>query len=305
MIHEKQNRQFCAIHSVNNLLQLSEDYSDCADSLSISNDSCQQLHVINEWRCHGRLLYHHQQELKGSSSPTINNDTNKASGTSEKMNWGVVATQAEFNDIAEEITNRELMLMDGYDITTSGLNNCTSENQSANTLSTIQRLRSKHFSPVSGNYSYEVLETALIRRGVAMEYYRVDTDKTDSPSETLVDRNPNIIGFIVHEEETSADFFSYLRRLGSHVPIIRNLCEGGRHWWVITGVKRSCFLSGASKDETFMHTKEQKVDNKEWHHIDSNFDHILEMSSADELMSTLRAVQSRGALIFSCSVIDQ
>ena len=305
MIHEKQNRQFCAIHSVNNLLQLSEDYSDCADSLLISNDSCQQLHVINEWRCHGRLLFHHQQELKGSSSSTINNDANNASSTSEKMNWGVVATQAEFNDIAEEITNRELMLMDGYDITTSGLNNCTSENQAANTLSTIQRLRSKHFSPVSGNYSYEVLETALIRRGVAMEYYRVDTDKTDSPSETLFDQNPSIIGFIVHEEETSADSFSYLRRLGSHVPIIRNLCEGGRHWWVITGVKRSCFLAGSSNDETLMQKKEQKVDRKEWYHIDSNFDHILEMSSADELMSTLRAVQSRGALIFSCSVIDQ
>ena len=300
MIHEKQKLQFCAIHSVNNLLQLSKD-SDYV--IALPHESSQHQHVIDEWRCHGRLLYR-QQRLQGSSSP-INSDTNNAGGTSsEKINWGVVATQEEFNDIAEEITNRELRLMEGYDISASGSNDCASEYKSASTLSTIQRFRSKHFSQISGNYSYEVLETALIHRGVTLEYYRIDSDKSESTFETLLDQKPNIIGFIVHEEETSTDSFSYLRRLGSHVPLIRNICEGGRHWWTITGVKRSCWLSDASIDnETCTHhMNEQKEDSKEWYHIDSNFDHILTMSSADELMSTLRAVQSRGALIFCCCV---
>ena len=293
MIHEKQERQFCAIHSVNNLMQLSKD-SDRVAGVGAGqfDESSKQQHLINEWRCHGRSLYC-QQRLKGINSPTVIGDENK-------INWNVVTTQSEFNAIVEEITNRELRLMEG-----NGSSHRTSENQSASTLSTIQRFRSKHFTPTFGNYSYEVLETALIRRGVTLEYYRVNADKADSTSNTLSDQKKGIIGFIVHEEETSAESFSYLRRLGSQVPLIRNICKGGRHWWAITGVKRSCYLSDASNNETSMHVKEQIENSREWNLIDSNLDHILTMSSDDDLMSTLRDVQSRGALVFCCCVAQQ
>ncbi len=293
MIHEKQERQFCAIHSVNNLLQLSKD-SDGVVGVGAgqSDESSQQQDVIDEWRCHGRLLYC-QQRSKGNNSPTIIAGQNK-------NNWNVVATQSEFNAIAEEITHRELRLMEGIDSS-----DFTSENQSTSTLSTIQRFRSKHFTPTMGNYSFEVLETALIRRGVTLEYYRDKTDKADITSNTESDQKKNIIGFIVHEEETSAESFSYLRRLGSQIPIIRNICKGGRHWWAITGVKRSCYLSDASNNETCMHVKGQIEDSGQWHLIDSNLDRIVTMSSDDDLMSTLSDVQSRGALIFSCCCVDQ
>lgn len=285
MIHEKQVRQFCAIHCVNNLLQLSKD-SDCIES--------QQQHMINEWRCHGRLLYR-QQRLRGSGLPTTSSDQNDASSGTDKMNWSVAATQSEFDDIAEEITNRELRLMQGNDPMTKGSNDCTFEKQSASTLSITQRFRSKHGTPIFGNYSYEVLDTALSRRGVTLEYFRVEADT----SHASLDHNKNIIGFIVHEEETSADSLSYLRRLGSRVPIIRNLCKGGRHWWAITGVRRSCCLSDASGNENGVHVKEE---GKEWFLIDSNLNHILTISSDDNLMASLRDVQSRGALIFRCFV---
>lgn len=292
MIHEKQERQFCAIHSVNNLLQLSKDFDRVAGiGVGQLDEISQQQHVIDEWTCHGRLLYC-QQRSKGKKSPTIIANQNK-------MHWNVVATQSEFNAIAEEITNRELRLMEG-----DGSSAFNTENESASTLSTIQRFRSKHFSPQFGNYSFEVLETALIRRGVTLEYYRVKADKGDGTSNILSDQKKNIIGFIVHEEETSAESFSYLRRLGCNIPLIRNICKGGRHWWAITGVKRSCYLSDASS-ETRVHVKEQREDRKQWHLIDSNLDHILTMSSDDDLMSTLSDVQSRGALVFCCCVAQQ
>jgi len=305
MIHEKQERQFCAIHAVNNLLQLPKD-SDCVESEGVgpSYESSHQHHVINEWRCHERLIYR-QQRLRGKKSPAINGGQNNGCGSSEKINLSVVATQSEFNDIAEEITNRELRLMEGNDPMIADSNDCTTEKQSASTLSTLQKFRSKHFTPNFGNYSYEVLETALSRRGVTLEYYRVAADTSESIPDTLLDKKQNIIGFIVHEEETSADSLSYLRRLGSHVPIIRNICKGGRHWWTITGVKRSCYLSDSSNNKTCVRVKEQKEDSKKWYLIDSNLDHIQTLSSDDDLMSILRDMQSRGALIFCCHVTQQ
>eukprot|EP00984_Skeletonema_dohrnii_P031907 scaffold25046_cov107-Skeletonema_dohrnii-CCMP3373.AAC.1 len=297
MIHEKQERQFCAIHAVNNLLQIPKD-SDCVEIEGVgpSHESSHHQHVIHEWRCHGRLIYC-QQRLRGNQSPAINGGQNNASGSSEKMNLSVVATQSEFNDIAEEITNRELRLMEGNDPMIADSNDCTTEKQSACTLSIYQKFRSKHFTPNFGNYSYEVLETALSRRGVTLEYYRVAEDASESI--------PDTIGFIVHEEETSADSLSYLRRLGSHVPIIRNICKGGRHWWTITGVKRSCYLSDSSNNKTCVRVKEQKEDSKKWYLIDSNLDHIQTLSSDDDLVSILRDMQSRGALIFCCHVAQQ
>jgi hypothetical protein len=289
MIHEKQVRQFCAIHCVNNLLQLSED-SDCVENEGVSLSGGQRKNIIKEWSCHGRLLFR-QQWLRGSDLHTTRSDVNNTSRSAERMNWSVVATQSEFDDIADEITNRELRLMEGNEPMTPGSNDCTLvEKQSARTLSFTQRVRSRHGTPIWGNYSYEVLETALSRRGVTIEYYRVEADTSEITSDT--------IGFIVHEEETSADSQSYLRRLGSRVPIIKNLCKGGRHWWAVTGVKRSCFLSD---NVNGFHVKEQKDYGKEWFLIDSNLNHILTLSSDNDLMDSLTDLQSRGALIFCCS----
>ena len=293
MIHEKQVRQLCAIHCVNNLLQLSKD-SDCESEgvICLSDGSSQQHIMVHEWRCHGRLLY------RGSDSPTKNSDQKNANSSSEKMNWGVVATQSELDDIAEEITYRELRLMEGNDpMTTTLSNDCNFEKQSVSTLS---RFRSKHGTPIFGNYSYEVLETALCRRGVTLEYYRVDADTSKGTSDTPIHQHHSI-GFIVHEEETSsADSLSYLRRLGSRIPIIRNICKGGRHWWAVTGVKRSCCLSDAPENENTLN--EQKEDGEKWFIIDSRLNHIPTLSSEADLLASLRDVQSRGALIFRCFI---
>lgn len=293
MIHEKQVRQFCAIHCVNNLLQLSKD-SDCIDHLGagVSDEvTNQQKYITFEWRCQGRLLYR-LQRLRG----------HQCCVRSERINWNAVATQLEFNEIAEDLTQRELKLMEGNDVLIPDSNEGTSEvlqKESGSKLSTMQRFRSHYGTPIFGNYSFEVIETALNHRGVTLEYFRILEDESKSYFHTQLDPNQNLIGFIVHENET-VDSLSYLRRLGSRIPIIRNICRGGRHWWAITGVKRSCYTSDASDNSNDNHAEKEMKDCKEWFLIDSNLNHIPTLSSDDDLMDYLRDVQGQGALIFRC-----
>ena len=305
MIHEKQVRQLCAIHTVNNILQLSKNHDCIVDSGGgdISNDINKQIYIINEWRCHGRLLYR-QKRLRGSDSSTSDNELCNAA-SSKKMNWSDVATQSEFNEIAADFTQREIRLMEGNEPITQDSTEVSQQQQAGSKLSAMQRLRSNYGTPLFGNYSVEVIETALSRRGVKLEYYRVQEEKTSESNSGPLSKNQEeiLIGFIVHEEET-ANSLSYLRRLGSHIPLIRNICRGGRHWWAITGVKRSCYTSTASSDNEndTIHEKKQMKEDKEWFLIDSNLDHIPTVSSDDDLIDYLRDVQGRGALIFRCYV---
>jgi hypothetical protein len=300
MIHEKQVRQFCAIHTVNNLLQLSS--SDDANGvvteskgISASDDegSSKQTYITTEWRCHGRLIYRQRQLRRSDSS---SDDQCNASRISYKKNFNIVATQTEFNEIAEDFTNRELRLMEGSDPMIQDPNEGATE-VSGRKLSTMQRLRSNYGTPVFGNYSVEVLETALNRRGVKIEYYRIQEN-----AQTVNNVDEEVIGFIVHEEETK-NSLSYLRRLGSYIPLVSHMCKGGRHWWAITGVKRSCHISDESDNENDTnHVEKQVKEEKEWFLIDSNLDHIPKISSDDDLIHYLSNVQGRGALIFRCFV---
>lgn len=219
MIHEKQSRQFCAIHTVNNLLQLSSEDSNgvvtASDGISASDDegSSKHTYITTEWRCHGRLIYH-QRRLRRSD---LSSDQCNASSTADKKNFNIIATQSEFNEIAEDFTNRELRLMEGSDPMIQDSNESDTE-LSGRKLSTMQRLRSNYGTPVFGNYSVEVLETALNRRGVKIEYYRI---QENAPKVNNVDEE--VIGFIVHEEETK-NSLSYLRRLGSYIPLVSHMC---------------------------------------------------------------------------------
>ena len=281
VIHEKQQRQFCAIHAVNNLLQLS-NHTNGVDNLPDEDSHRQQ--VSYEWRCHGRLL-----NQKRVSPTALDGYLNSSTNNTDKITeWDVAATQLEFDTIAGEITSRELRLME--------------ENIAVATttdLSTIERFRSKHFTPFFGNYSYEVLETALSRRGIVMKYFHLNADTTEI---SALDQNQAIIGFIIHEEETNRDSLSYLRRLGSRIPIIRNVCRQGRHWWTITGVTRSCYLSNTVGKGDCNHVIERNDDSKDWFLIDSKMDNIPTLSSDAELAAFLKDVQSRGSLIFCCCV---
>lgn len=146
-IVDAQRRQLCAVHAINNLLQLS------------------------------------------SADPDV-------------------ATKEELDEIADSLTLVEKQL---------------SSSSSSGTLSWYDRVRSNHSMPVLGNYSYEVLEAALMKRGVHLHWW---------PCSNL---GNNLVGYVINVGSTS---------------ILNTMTMGlfgGRHWYAIVPNKNLGWVELDSK----------------------------------------------------------
>ena len=287
MIHEKQVRQLCAVHTVNNLLQIPSDIDYCCDrdrdgcrhdcdqecvaqcehatvgqvETSRVGDCAGALKTTNvhSWTCLGQTLCRcyispHRHCEKCSCTLAVKSDKSEQnkkitpkSAYSNSKRW-VAATQSEFDDIAKEFTIRERMLMEGTEPNThvehisdisQQENDSFTAAPSTNRLSFMQRINNQYGTPYFGNYSLEVIETALHCRGVEIEFFRVPDD-TQTVVETLANydtsANDPCIGFVVHEENRS-NSGSIFSRIGNRIPLIRSVCGVGRHWYAITRVK--------------------------------------------------------------------
>ena len=300
MIHEDQVRQLCAIHTVNNLLQLPAelDYAPTSQTTPIP--------IIHEWKCHGRIIHQCKQ---------LNNCTNL------KRDWKA-ANQEEFDNIAKELTLREQMLMSGDESTF--LSATSSKEETANSvssgisqtkfgrLSMLQRVRSQHGTPFFGNYSVDVIREALKRRGVELEFYRVPKNENegyatirknktnedgDASKDDTHDDTACLLGLVIYEKEeqqTSA-MLSFLTRIGSHIPIVKNFCGVGQHWYAITGVR---YTSKNASDEKPDKSSEQEDTDSSWHVIDSKMRDITTFDTDGELFDYAREIQARGGIIF-------
>eukprot|EP00804_Cyclotella_cryptica_P012145 CCRYP_009844-RA/>CCRYP_009844-RA protein AED:0.03 eAED:0.03 QI:87/1/1/1/0/0/2/348/283 len=252
MIHEKQVRQLCAVHTVNNLLQIPSCFKWCeptgdakssnvacrgysADTTPENNtsenddnpriDSYRQIH---RWSCSRQVL--HQFEQPPSSMPTA-----------ADQRWRA-ATQVEFDEIAQEITMRESLLMEGIHMEGSDENEQTSHDNmppSRASHSTLQKIFSHHGTPFLGNYSLEVLQVALNRRGVILDCLRMPEVGGEADIDTDASNTAKIssfhVGYIVYDQRHSLS--SYLKRIGKYVPILKHFCQG-KHWYAIT---RMCY----------------------------------------------------------------
>ena len=172
MIHEEQLRQLCAIHTVNNLLQLPSDldydsYSEGErDRYQQREGECAQKRThAHEWTCRGRVLCRFERSPTSCGEAESESDDGAQQGfggdnkeTKEKRSIGRwrAATQVEFDDIAAEFTIREQRLI-------SGDANASSDEEKTSTmhesqegpdvikLSLMQRLRSHYWTPYFGN----------------------------------------------------------------------------------------------------------------------------------------------------------
>lgn len=324
MIHEKQFRQLCAVHTVNNLLQIPSDFDwfdGDGDGVEKSNndvdagyssnttpekktfekDNSPRLdsgRTIHRWTCSRQVLY--ECEQPPSLQPT-----------SADKRWRA-ATQAEFDEISEEITIREILLMEGK-ISLA----CSDENQqtrddymspSTQKLSAWQRIFSHHGTPFLGNYSLEVMQVALKRRGIIMDYFRVpEVDAVvdgDNDASSTAKISSLHIGYIVYDHRNS--FSSYLKRIGRNVPILKHFCQG-KHWYAVT---RVCYhfkeINGSSN------TSKSNINNNElnkteskstvsWYLIDSKLNQPLIYDSDKQLLQDLRQIQDSGGLVFRAS----
>lgn len=161
LVHEVQSRQLCAVHTLNNLLQLRTTIkaSSASSESSISSISSRQnkhVQTTKEWM----LINDHLYDCNDNGNIMLN----------------TVATKEEFDIIADNLTQREQYLMkemmmisnndndndnelnknDTHDVTRT-TRSCDDDfiNQKEK-ISLWDQLRSNHRSPFTGNYSLEV-----------------------------------------------------------------------------------------------------------------------------------------------------
>jgi hypothetical protein len=272
MLHEKQTRQLCAVHTVNNLLQLPSG-SGCDGSFDCADDDAKDLQ-IHTWTCDGRVLHQYRQP----SSTSISLD----------KCW-CAATQSEFDKIAQQVTIRERQLMNG-DVSDAMNKNDGTTSSTNDSLSTWQRTWSHHVTPFFGNYSCEVIQLALTRRGVSLDYFHVPEEVADAQVGTSSSESATStpIGYVVYEQGNS--YSSYLKQMGGYIPIVKHFCQG-KHWYAITRVKYTC---SHSNDPTKLNQQEATY----WYIIDSKLNDERVIESDEQLMDVLKGIQNKGGLVF-------
>ncbi len=149
LVHEVQSKQLCAIHTLNNLLQLRTTTASSMPSRQIKH-----VKTTKEWILINNQLY--------DCNDNDNNMLNTA------------ATKEEFDILADNLTKREQYLMkemmmisndsdnevvntkDIHDVTRTTTCSYDNDLNQKEKLSLWDQLRSNHRSPYTGNYSLEV-----------------------------------------------------------------------------------------------------------------------------------------------------
>lgn len=290
MIHEDQSLQLCALHTINNLLQLKERVVvDCT-----AEDTTDSVVLKEALLCGGRLLYSSQSES------TKNN---------------AIATIGELNQIADYLTERECSLLAGGDTSMEEGTHTTEQGydvtKNVTSLSLLQKMRSQHRTLLAGNYSFEVLETILSQRNVSLKWFPTDQHSIES-LETVNHGNNNInnnavIGFILNATDSSSSIWN---------SIVHSLFGGERHWFAITRLRRCWIPQSVEADdeepqlpsistttnetETLFLDSETdaqvEYDSDLWHIVDSDSSEIVDLTTK-ELWDLLKEAEEDGGTL--------
>lgn len=286
VVHERQSRQLCAIHAVNNLLQLhsSPDADTADEGCSASTDDTYPTHQSCMYQCGPFTVQRSCQ----------------------------VATKVEMDRIADDLAlmERNLLLEDRLDSTKDGDYNSaggaetpvdvvvegSSSDSQHKELSLMDKLASNHRTVYLGCYSFECLELCLKRRGVTLEWYRVSDDSEQDSAAAILQQSVGIdqvvCGFIINLPDESPTFWSTFR----HVPVLGRLVHVGRHWFSITRLRRR-INNNMSEQAASVST-----DTKEgWLLIDSDREDIVALSDI-ELIECLASIHARGGQTFRATI---
>lgn len=236
IVHEKQHLQLCAVHAVNNLLQLSKDEHDSK----------------YQWLCGER-------ELKLCAAQLL------------------PATKAEFDEIADGLTVLENDLL-------SLVHTVSNEIGRRRGPNLYERINSNHRTIFFGNYSFEVLQTALHNRGVALLWWQV-REQPSFVSDGKGDKSEienNVMGFIINVSNEDRSIFRFL-------PFFGQLFKEGRHWYAISRVHRFLRCNGISPMSS------------QWNLIDSDISEVGAILSDCELLDHLRQASETGGAIFKAT----
>jgi hypothetical protein len=137
LIHETQSRQLCAVHALNNLLQLSTMIDKTTDT------ACRRR---TKDCCSNHDDYHDQQEQQ----------VMLCCGTIYRHPFMEPGSIAEFNVIADELTRRETQLYLEKDDGATTTSEEIVDGCHKSSISFWNVMRGHHRTPLLGNYSFEV-----------------------------------------------------------------------------------------------------------------------------------------------------
>eukprot|EP00978_Attheya_sp_CCMP212_P037204 scaffold173826_cov62-Attheya_sp.AAC.5 len=257
LVHERQVRQLCAIHAVNNLLQLDDSIADHEGNNG----------TLHHWICNGTKLPWTEEQI-------------------------LPATKKELDDIADGLTLVECKLLslrdNDYEINISA-----QPSPELETLSMYQRLHSNHRTPVVGNYSFEVIETALQKRGVSLSWYKLDEEEFSDTSSKDLSLSGNsslsnsgsddemVIGYILNKIDDAEDDTCWGQQYIQRLPWVGRYFESGRHWYAITRIR----IEGTTTPTA------EAAPSEVWRVLDSDSDTVLEYANDLELWKYLQSVQ--------------
>lgn len=281
VVHERQSRQLCAIHAVNNLLQLhSSPDADTADECCsasmfyqcgpfIVQRSCQVATKVEMDRIADDLaLMERNLLLEDRLDSTKDGDCNNAAGGGEPP---VDVVEGSSSDSTRDSQHKE------------------------SELSLMDKLASNHRTIYLGCYSFESLELCLKRRGVTLEWYRVSDDPGKDNSAAalhkIVEADKVVCGFIINLPDESPTFWSTFR----HVPVLGRLVHVGRHWFAVTRLRRR--VNDLSEEEASASTGAEDG----WLLIDSDREDVVALSDI-ELNEYLASIHVRGGQTFRAAI---
>lgn len=262
IIHHSQSLQLCAIHALNNLLQLTPDRK--VDKTDTENNINQEFIL-----CSGKLYQHPSMDA---------------------------GSQEEFNRIADELTRKEHVLYSDIksNLDPNALN--INENEikdGSHHVSFWQILRSHHRTPLFGNYSFEVLEVALLKRNVKLQWC---TDINLALNDSIRINDSGLceitIGFIINTFEPLSIWNAFTR------PFRRS-----RHWYAVTNVRRvinydpgNARVRIPSTMSVFGNRANHEKDENSWHVIDSLSKKVTELNN-DGLKQLFYDIEQKGGSI--------
>lgn len=233
VVHERQSLQLCAVHTINNLLQLTHDHRRNRDL---------------PWICGNRII-------KWTTTNTHHDVTANSSSSSQQQNQQQLsllpapASQVELDRIACDLMKAEDALLDHssrYYLGNSNYCYC----RWLPSFRCCHSWNNTHRTLYYGNYSFETLEVALQRRHVSLEWFHVPTN---DPEELLKVPAGIVVGFIInhvmndddndnhdnHDHPTNNNNNTNTKRKSFPRSVWKKCCDDpGRHWYAITRVRR-------------------------------------------------------------------
>mmetsp|Transcript_28129 Transcript_28129/g.33323 ORF Transcript_28129/g.33323 Transcript_28129/m.33323 type:complete len:342 (-) Transcript_28129:249-1274(-) len=281
IVNDPQHRQLCAVHTINNLLQLPTKNSTTNEEGGSST------------RCN-----------KSDATTTRSVLVTGELYTQPKVDF---ASKTELESIADEMSDRETAWMSGND------EERDMNGKKKTVGSSLWRsLRSNHRTLFTGNFSFSVLETALSKRDVALNWFTIESDTKASHlthyySAKEEDSSQVVIGYVINSKKEMNPY-----SVKSLAKAALAYGSSGRHWFAITKIRvvadashhdsgsSEGALDGTSSGGDIRSNSGDVIgyDEDKWFIVDSESRNDREMANDVELLEFLREIKTDGGNVF-------